>query len=163
MNLIVAVDNRWGIGRGGSLLAHLPGDLQYFKQMTSGKVVVMGRKTLESLPGGRGLAKRVNYVLTANPSFEAERCITVHSEEELMAELSGYAPEDVFIIGGESIYRRFYARCDNCYVTRIDADLGADRFMVDLDEDPGFRLAWESDPVEENGYSYRFCRYERIK
>ena len=163
MNLIVAVDEKWGIGCGGKLLASIPGDLQYFKEKTLDKVVVMGRKTLESLPKQRGLPRRTNYVLTSNPEFEAERCITVNSEEALMKELEQYPEEDVFIIGGESIYRKFYRRCDKCYVTKMEADLGADRFMVDLDEDPDFLLTWQSDMREENGIRYRFCLYERAE
>jgi len=106
MNLIVAVDEKWGIGCDNDLLASIPGDMQYFKEKTTDGVVVMGRRTLESLPKQRGLPKRVNYVLTSNEDFEAERCIAVHSEEELFKELEQYDPEHVFIIGGESIYRK---------------------------------------------------------
>lgn len=161
MNLIVAVDEKWGIGRDNELLASVPGDMEYFKQKTMNKVVVMGRKTLESLPKKRGLPKRVNYVLTRRPDFEAERCIVVHSEEELMAELDRFPPDDVFIIGGDSIYRRFYERCDKLYITKMYADLGADRFMVNLDEDDRFAVTWESDLQHENGIDYRFLVYER--
>ena len=161
MNLIVAVDADWGIGCGGQLLANLPGDMKYFKETTMNKVVVMGRKTLESLPHQRGLPKRVNYVLTGNADFEAERCITVNSEEALMAELAQYDGGDVFIIGGESIYRRFYRQCDKLYVTKMHAHLGADRFMVNLDEDPAFHITWESELQEENGIEYQFVIYER--
>ncbi len=161
MNLIVAVDANWGIGCDGQLLANIPGDMKYFKETTMNKVVVMGRKTLESLPNRRGLPKRVNYVLTSNPTFEAERCITVNSEEALMEELSQYDSEDVFIIGGESLYRHFYRKCDKLYVTKMNARLGADRFMVNLDEEPDFRVAWESDLHEENDIEYRFVIYEK--
>jgi len=161
MNLIVAVDEKWGIGCGGALLADIPGDMQYFKEKTMNKVVVMGRKTLESMPKRRGLPKRVNYVLTSRPDFEAERCITVHSEEELKREIARYDPDDVFIIGGESIYRRFYEQCDRLYVTKMHADLGADRFMVNLDEDDRFFVAGQSEMQHENGIDYQFLVYER--
>lgn len=163
MNLIAAVDEKWGIGRDNGLLASIPGDMKFFKNKTTGKVVVMGRKTLESMPKKRGLPNRINYVLTSRKDFEAERCVTVNSEEELFEELKKYDTDDVFIIGGESIYRRFYGMCDRCWITKMQADLGADRFMVDLDEDPSFELKEQSDVMSENGIDYRFCLYEKVK
>ena len=110
MNLIVAVDNKWGIGKNGGLLTHLPTDLKYFKEHTQGKVVVMGRKTLESLPGKKGLPNRVNYVLTTNPDYEAEGCIIVNSEDELFGALEQYDPDDVLLIGGAALYNAYYDR-----------------------------------------------------
>ncbi|WP_314922685.1 dihydrofolate reductase [Mogibacterium diversum] len=162
MNLIVAVDERWGIGCDNDLLASIPGDMQYFKEKTTDGVVVMGRRTLESLPKQRGLPKRINYVLTSNSGFEAERCIAVHSEEELFKELEQYDPEHVFIIGGESIYRKFYKNCDKCFVTKMHADLHADKFMVNLDEDEAFKETWKSEMHSENGIDYEFTLYERV-
>lgn len=162
MNLIVAVDEKWGIGCDNDLLASIPGDMQYFKEKTTDGVVVMGRRTLESLPKQRGLPKRVNYVLTSNSGFEAERCIAVHSEEELFKELEQFDPEHVFIIGGESIYRKFYKNCDKCFVTKMHADLHADKFMVNLDEDEAFKETWKSEMHSENGIDYEFTLYERV-
>ena len=103
----------------------------------------------------------MNFVLTGNPEFEAERCQVVHSEEELTEALEEYKTEDVFIIGGESIYRRFYEQCDKLYVTKMHANLNADRFMVNLDEDARFRVTWESELQNENGIEYQFVLYER--
>lgn len=163
MNLIVAVDERWGIGCDNDLLASIPGDMQYFKEKTTDGVVVMGRRTLESLPKQRGLPKRINYVLTSNSGFEAERCIAVHSEEELFKELEQYDPEHVFIIGGESIYRKFYKNCDKCFVTKMHADLHADKFMVNLDEDEAFKETWKSEMHSENGIDYEFTLYEKVE
>jgi dihydrofolate reductase len=163
MDLIVAADKRWGIGRDGGLLADLPTDMKYFKDHTTGKAVVMGRKTLESLPGGRGLPKRTNYVLTSNPDFEAERCITVNSEDALREALSQYGPGEVFLIGGATLYNRLYKQCDRLYVTKMDADLDADTFIVNFDEDPDFEIVSESEPVTENGITFRFVIYERKK
>ena len=99
MDLIVAAAKSWGIGKDNGLLASLPTDMKYFKEHTMGKVVVMGRKTLESLPGKKGLPKRTNIVLTTNPDYEAERCIIVNSEDELFEKLSEYDPEEVMLIG----------------------------------------------------------------
>ena len=163
MNLIVAVDEKWGIGCDNDLLASIPGDMQYFKEETTDGVVVMGRRTLESLPKQRGLPKRGNYVLTSNEDFEAERCIAVHSEEELFKELEQYDPEHVFIIGGESIYRKFYKYCDKCFVTKMHADLHADKFMVNLDEDDDFKETWKSEMHSENGIDYEFTMYEKVE
>lgn len=163
MNLIVAVDKNWGIGCGNALLANIPGDMKYFREHTTGKVVVMGRRTLESMPGRRGLPKRINYVLTSNPDFEAEGCIVVHTEKELLDALAAYDPDDIFLIGGATIYNRYYRLCDKLYITKMDADLGADTFITDIDEDPDFEMVSESDSVTENGVTYRFTVYERRK
>ena len=162
MNLIVAVDRNWGIGRNNGLLASIPGDMKYFKEHTTGAVVVMGRKTLESMPGGRGLPNRTNYVLTGNPDYEAERCIIVHSEEELFAELEQYSSDEVWLIGGASMYNRYFNLCDKLYVTKMDAELNADAFIFNLDEDPNYTVTSESEPVTENGITYRFLIYERL-
>lgn len=161
MNLIVAADSKWGIGKDGGLLAHLPSDMKYFREHTEGKAVVMGRKTLESLPGRKGLPKRVNYVLTSNPDFRAERCVAVHSEDELWDALSRFDPDDVWLIGGASLYNWFYTLCDRLYVTKIDGDLGADAFITNFDEDPGFEIISESEPITENGITYRFVVYQK--
>lgn len=163
MNLIVAVDEKWGIGCDNDLLASIPGDMQYFKEKTTDGVVVMGRRTLESLPKQRGLPKRINYVLTSNKEFEAERCIAVHSEDELFKELEKYDQEHVFIIGGESIYKKFYKYCDKCFVTKMHADLHADKFMVNLDDDEYFKETWKSEMNSENGIEYEFTLYEKVE
>ena len=136
-------------------------EVVYFREHTGNRVVVMGRRTLESLPGKKGLPKRVNFVLTSNADFEAERCTVVHSEDELWEALSKYEPDEVFLIGGATLYNRFYKYCDKLYVTKIDADLGADTFIVDFDKDPDFEIISESEPVTENGLTYRFVIYKK--
>lgn len=161
MNLIVAADNKWGIGRDGGLLASIPTDMKYFKEHTLDKVVVMGRRTLESMPGKRGLPKRINYVLTTNPDYEAERCTVVNSEDELWQELSQYEPDDVFLIGGAALYNKFYKLCDRLYVTKMEADLNADTFIVNFDDDPDYEVESESEPITENGITYRFVVYTK--
>ena len=161
MNLIVAADKRLGLGRDGGLLASKPTDMNDFREHTTGNVVVMGRKTLESMPGRRGLPKRTNYVLTTNPDYEAERCIIVNSEDELWEELSQYDPDDVYLIGGAALYNKFYKMCDKLYVTRMDADLDADTFITCFDDDPDYEVVSESEPVTENGITFRFVVYKR--
>ncbi|NLY87356.1 MAG: dihydrofolate reductase [Clostridiales bacterium] len=162
MNMIVAVDRNWGIGRNNDLLASIPGDMKYFKDHTLGKVVVMGRKTLESMPGGKGLPKRSNIVLTSNKNLSADRCTIVNSEDEMFSEISKYNSEDVYLIGGASMYNRYYSLCDKLYITKIDADLDADSFIINIDEDEGYKIISQSEPMTENGISYSFLVYEKI-
>lgn len=161
MNLIVAADRNWGIGKDGGLLADLPTDMKYFREHTTGKVVVMGRKTLESLPGKKGLPKRTNIVLTTNPDYEAERCTIVNSEDELFEEISKYEPEEVMLMGGGAMYNKYYKLCDKLYVTKIDAVLGADTFIANFDEDPDFEVESESEPITENGLTFKFVVYKK--
>lgn len=163
MNLIVAVDKNWGIGRDNGLLASLPGDMKYFKEHTTGKAVVMGRKTLESMPGKRGLPNRTNYVLTSNPMYEAEHCIVLNSESELMDLINDSEPDEIFLIGGATLYNKYYKLCDKLYITKMDADLNADTFITNIDEDKHYVVTSESEVHEENGVKYRFLVYERKK
>lgn len=161
MNLIVAVDKNWGIGRDNGLLASIPTDMKYFKEHTMDKVVVMGRKTLESMPGKRGLPRRTNYVLTRNEEFEAERCTIVHNEEELLEAIDQYNPDDVFLIGGATLYNKYYKLCDKLYVTKMDAELNADTFITNFDEDGDYEMISESEPITENGITFRFTIYKK--
>lgn len=161
MNMIVAVDEKWGIGRDNGLLASISEDMKYFKAHTIDKVVVMGRKTLESLPGKRGLPKRINYVLTTQKGYEAERCIVVNSEEELFNVLERYDGDDVMLIGGASMYNKYYELCDKLYITKLYADLNADAFIVNIDEDERFEVISESELHEENGIEFKFFVYQR--
>jgi len=160
MKAIVAVDKNWGIGREKKLLVHLPGDLRYFKEKTLGKIVVMGRETLETLPGKRPLPARRNIVLTRDTHYKGE-CPLCHSTEELMELIKGEKGEDLFIIGGEKVYREFLPYCDTCYVTKIEASYEADKFFPNLDEDDDFSQVWESENFEENGTRYKFVEYRR--
>ncbi|MDR2354964.1 MAG: dihydrofolate reductase [Clostridiales Family XIII bacterium] len=160
MTAIAAVDRRWGIGSAGGLLADLPGDRGYFRERTLGKTVVMGRKTLESLPGGRPLPARVNLVLSRNSSFRAD-CEVFLSAEDCLARLARLDPAEVYIAGGAEIYKLFLPYCDTCLITKIDAFLPADSFFADLDADGAFTCVWEGEPRSENGFTYRFTRYAR--
>lgn len=160
MNAIVVVDKNWAIGRDGDLLVHLPGDLKYYKEKTTGKVIVVGRKTLESFPQGKPLPNRVNIVITRNEDYEAPGCIICRSKEEVMAQLSEYNSEDVFIAGGAEIYRQFMDDCDGFFVTKIDESYDADRYFPNLDE-MEYKVTWESPVMEEKGIKYRFLKYER--
>lgn len=161
MNAIVIVDKNWGIGRDNNLLVHLPSDLKYFKEKTTGKVIVIGRKTLESFPGGRPLPDRLNIVLTGNENYKNDHCTVCVGEESLEKELLKHDEEDVFISGGESIYEQFIEKCNVVYVTKMDAEFVADKYFPNLDESDLFKMTWESEPMKENGIRYRFTKYER--
>ena len=129
MKLIVAVDRSWAIGREGDQLLYLSADLRRFKELTLGGTVILGRKTLATFPGGRPLKGRRNLILSRSPDFAPEGAEVFRSVEELLAA----APEDSFVIGGESVYRALLPYCTTAYVTKIDAAFPADRFFPDLD------------------------------
>lgn len=162
MNAIVAVDENWGIGCAGKLLVHIPKDLKYFKEKTVGKVVVVGRKTLQSFPKGKPLPNRTNIVLSRDKKHFIEGVLVCHSLEELEQSLEQYTSEDVYIIGGEEIYKALINKCEKAYVTKIQAEFGADTFFVDLDTLENWVLQEESDIQEENGILFRFCCYKNI-
>ena len=161
MNLIAAADANWGIGKDGGLLVHLPGDLRYFKEKTSGKAVILGRATLESLPGGKPLPNRTNIVLTSQTDFAKEGCIVVHDMDELAAVCADYAPEDVMVIGGEQIYMQLIRQCERLFITKIFEIYDADKHLMNVDKMRSFELVWESDVQEENGVQYQFLEYRK--
>lgn len=163
MKLILAADENWGIGKDGGLLCHIPSDLKFFKEKTLGKVVIMGRVTLESLPGKKGLPGRTNIVLTRNPDYKAENAIVVNSEEELFAKIKEYDADDVMLIGGAELYNRYLPLCDICYITKMYKSFDADRHFANLDEMPEFEKTALDEIKEENGVKYRFFMYERKK
>lgn len=162
MNLIVVVDKKWGIGKDGGLLCHLKGDMKYFREKTLGKVVIMGRSTLESFPNGKPLKDRVNIVLTRQENYAVEGVTVVNSMEELFSECNKYDPDNVMIIGGSSVYNELMNMCDRLYITKIDAELDADTFIHNVDLNDNFKVVWESDEQEENGIRYKFFEYRRV-
>ena len=161
MNLIAAADANWGIGKDGGLLVHLPGDLRYFKEKTSVKAVILGRATLESLPGGKPLPTRTNIVLTSQTDFAKEGCIVVHDMDELAAVCADYAPEDMMVIGGEQIYMQLIRQCERLFITKIFEIYDADKHLMNVDKMRSFELVWESDVQEENGVQYQFLEYRK--
>ena len=162
MNLIVAVDRNWAIGRGNKLLCSIPADMKFFRETTSGHIVVMGRKTLESFPGGRPLKNRVNVVITKSPSYEKEGAMIMHSVPEALQYLEQFDTGEVFVIGGESIYRQMLPYCDTAYVTCIEEAFSADTWFPNLEEDEAWTCAEESDVQEHEGLAFRFRKYVRV-
>ena len=160
MNAIVVADRNWAIGRNNGLLFSLPGDMKHFRTLTSGGAVIMGRRTLDSFPGGRPLPKRRNIVITRDPDFCREGCEIVHSPEAALA-LAGDG-DDVWLIGGGSIYAALLNRCRRACVTRVDtAAPEADVFFPDLDALPEWTVERTGEPITENGLTYRFVDYIR--
>lgn len=162
MNLIVNVDKNWAIGLGNKLLVRIPQDMKYFRTMTTGHVVVMGRKTLESFPESKPLKDRVNIVLTTDPDYQAAGAVIVHSVEELKAELENYPSEEIFVIGGGQIYRQLLPFCDKAYVTKVDRAFDADTYFPNLDEDPQWRMTKVSEEETYFDLEYVFAVYERV-
>ena len=157
LSIIVAVAKNGAIGLNNQLLYRLPNDLKRFKALTSGQTVLMGRKTLQTLPGGKGLPKRRNVVLTTDRDFVAENVETVHT----LAGAVFAAGADAFVIGGGSIYRQMLPFCDTAYITKVHVTPESDTFFPDLDKDPAWILAEVLQSGEENGIAYDILLYRR--
>jgi len=163
MNLIVAVDENWAIGCKNKLLVRIPNDHKFFRQETEGKVVVLGRKTLETFPNGLPLLNRINIILTTDLSYRVKDAVVVHSIEELLEEVKKYPTEDVYIIGGESVYRQMLPYCDVAHVTKIEHTYEADSYFPNLDELADWKITGDSDEQTYFDLIYSFLRYEKNK
>lgn len=163
MNIIVAVDNNWAIGNKGELLISIPNDQKQFREETMGKVVVLGRKTLATFPQGMPLQGRTNIILSKDKNYKVKGALVVHSIEELLEELKQYDEEDVYIIGGESIYRQMLPYCNVAHVTKIDHEYAADTYFPNLDTDDDWEITADSDELTYFDIAYEFLKYERIK
>ena len=161
MNLIVAVDKNWAIGKNNQLLVRIPADQKFFRETTTGKVVVMGRKTLESFPNGLPLKNRTNIVLTKDKNYKVKDAIVLHSMDELMVELEKYDSDDIYIIGGEKIYAQLVDQCDVAHITKIDYEYDADAYFPNLDEKPEWVITGDSEEQTYFDLIYYFYRYER--
>ena len=162
MKLIAAVDNDWNIGNKGGLLFSLPDDMKFFRTTTSGKIVVMGRKTLESFPGSKPLKTRVNIVLSRS-SHSVDGAEFVTNVDELLEKLKQYDTDDVYVIGGAQIYSLLLPYCDTALITHVDAAADeADSKFPEL-KDSEWKITEQSDILENNGIKFRFTTYKRIK
>jgi len=161
MNLIVNVDENWGIGRENSLLFHFSGDMKFFRSKTIGKVVVMGRKTLLTMPNQQPLDGRENIIVSRNSSLKIEGAKVCGSLEELFDEIKKYKSEDVFVIGGEEIYNQLLDYCDTAYVTKTQANGEAEKFFPNLDKKSEWILVESSEVFEEKGVRFTFNTYKR--
>lgn len=163
MNLIVAVDKNWAIGCNNDLLVSIPADKKFFRTETTGKAIIMGRKTLESFPNGQPLKDRTNIVITRKKDYKCNGAVIVHSIEEALEEAKKFASEDVYVIGGGEIYKQMLPYCDLAHVTKIDYAYQADTYFPNLDADPEWEMTGISDEQTYYDLIYEFCRYERKK
>jgi dihydrofolate reductase len=161
MNLIVNVDENWGIGRGNNLLFRISADMKFFRSKTIGKVVIMGRKTLMTMPNEKPLKGRENIILSKNRGLEVEGAKVCASLEELLSEARKYKSEDVFVIGGQAVYNLLLDYCDTAFVTKTQARGDAEKYFPNLDENNEWILAQSSDVFEENGVRFNFNTYKR--
>lgn len=162
MNLIASASNNWGIGKDNDLLFHVKEDMKYFKESTIKNVVVMGRKTFDSLPGKKPLKDRVNIVLTRDASFERDGVIVVNAVDALLEEIKKYDTE-VFVIGGGEVYNLLLPYCEKAYITRFYADKDADTFLPELDKDDCWEIESESELYNSKDLKYRFIVYCKVQ
>lgn len=163
MNIIAAVDKNWAIGYQNKLLVSIPADMRFFRDETKGKVVIMGRNTLESFPGGQPLKGRVNIVITSKRDYRMPGVTVVNSVEEALEVSKEYPSEDIYVIGGASIYEQMLGYCNIAHITKIDFAYQADTFFPDLDGKPEWYIAEESEEQTCYDLEYVFCRYEKRK
>ncbi|NLH01116.1 MAG: dihydrofolate reductase [Clostridiales bacterium] len=162
MYAIVAVSENWGIGKDNGLLFTIPEDMRFFREMTVGKTVIMGRKTLESFPGGKPLKNRRNIVISTQDDYSAEGIEIVSSPLKAVELVENLPPEEVFVIGGGEVYRALLPFCDKVFVTKVKKRPEADRYFPDLDSMPEWKLTEVGEEKEHEGLKFRFCVYDRI-
>lgn len=161
MNLIAAVDNNWAIGFQNSLLVRIPEDQKWFRETTTGKAVIMGRKTLESFPNKAPLKNRTNIVITKDMDYKVDGAIVVHSIEDAIEAAKDFSDEDIFVIGGESIYRQMLPYCNVAHITKIDYTYQADAYFPNLDKEEGWVITDTSDERTYFDLIYEFVKYEK--
>ena len=160
-SIVACIGKNRELGKKGELVFHIKDDMKFFRETTTGKVVVMGRKTLESFPNSKPLPNRVNIVLTRDAKYEAKGAVVVHSKEELNEELKKYNSDDIYVIGGESIYRLMLDECDRAFVTYVDYAYDADTYFPNLDEMNDWKLAEESEEQTYYDIEFYFRTYTR--
>lgn len=161
MKMIVCISENYGIGNNGELLFSLPPDMKLFRETTMNKVVVMGRSTLDSFPGGKALKNRVNVVLTRDDSFERENVVVCHSKESVLDYVGRFDSDDVYVIGGAQIYEMFRDVCDEAIVTKVKKEAPCDTFFFNIDSDEAWTKESESDVMEHEGTEFTFCTYRK--
>lgn len=162
MNLIAAVDRNWAIGYKNELLVRIPDDQKWFRETTTGKAVIMGRKTLESFPNKSPLKNRLNVVITSDMNYSVQGAVVVHSIDEAVEAVRDYADDDVYVIGGESIYRQMLPLCSTAHITKVDYAYQADAHFPDLDKEEGWKITETSDERTYFDIIYEFVKYERV-
>lgn len=163
MNLIVTVDENWAIGKGEKQLVQIPAVQRHLQQLTTGNIIVMGRKTLQAMPQGQPLYGRENIILSANLNFSVKGAKTVHGLDELKAELESAGGRDIFVCGGNRVYKQLLPYCDTAYVTIVEKSYAADIYLENLDKSDEWELAEESDEQTYFDITYYFRKYRRTR
>ncbi len=163
MNAIVNVTTHWGIGKNGKLLVSIPTDLHRFRELTLHKTVVYGRKTLATFPNGLPLSNRENILLTRDPEFKIEDAVICHDLDELRSILRDRYSENVFVIGGESVYKLLVPHCEKAYVTFSYTDLKADKFFPNLNRNENWYVSAIQPTQIEGRTPFRFVEYTNTK
>ena len=161
MKMIVCVAEDFGIGLNNGLLFSLPPDMKFFRETTMGKVIIMGRGTLDSFLGGKPLKNRTNIVLTRDRNFSHEGVVAFNTKEEILDYVKKFDSDDVYVIGGGQIYEMFKDVCDEAIITKVRKTVPADTFFFNIDKDARWRLANESELMEYEGINFSFCTYKR--
>lgn len=163
MTIVAAVDKNWGIGSKGQLLVKIPEDMEFFRQTTTGHVVIMGRSTWESIGKQGGLQNRINIVLSRNPAYKAKGAIVAGSIEEAVEKAREYRDKEWFVIGGGSVYQQMLPYCTKAYITYIDFAYSADSYMENLDNHPQWKLVKEGEEQTYFDLEYYFRIYYSAK
>lgn len=162
MNIIAAADKNWGIGKDNRLLAHIPEDMKFFREKTTGKAVIMGKNTFLSFPQKKPLPNRLNIVLTHGDDFEAEGVFVCKSiADAVRLAKKTYKDEDIFFIGGEAVYRDAASLCDTAYITKIDGEYDADKFLINFDKMTDWSVKCEEMIKCESGLYITFVTYKK--
>lgn len=163
MKLIAAIDENWNIGKNDKLLFHISEDMKSFKNLTTGNTVILGRKTLDTFPNSKPLKNRQNIILTNNKSFTAEGAIICTSVADVLNEVNKCDGNNVYVIGGESVYNQFLNYCDTAIITKVfESVADADKRMENLDNNKNWELNYQSEIKEENNLKYCFCTYKKL-
>lgn len=161
MKFIAAVDKNWAIGNKGRLLVRISEDQKNFRNETMGHVVVLGRKTLEEFPGGRPLKGRTNIILSGNPEYTVDGAVVVHSLDELFVELKKYDSDDIYVIGGQTVYDALIPYCDTGIITKINEEFDADAYIPNLDKISGWEVADRRSGDDLSQYDFTFVTYKK--
>ena len=163
MNILVTVDERWAIGNNDKLLVQIPKNQKLFMEETAGKVLVVGRKALQTFPQGMPLQGRTTIVLSENKELKIKGATVVNSLDALLKELKKYPEEDIYIAGGESVFTQLLPYCKVVHVTKVDNVYAANKYFPNLDKDPEWVMTADSDEQTYFDIAYEFMRYERAK
>jgi len=164
MNAIVVVDQNWAIGHEGGLLFSLPTDMKRFRALTIDGTVILGRKTLDTFPGGKPLPRRRHIVITRNTDFHRDGVEIVSNPQAALEAAAGAEDDKLWVIGGGSVYTALLSKCKRVYLTKVDAAApSADTFFPNLDKLPGWEVESTSEVIEENGVTFRFIDYVNTK